>query len=117
MVLFFFAVIVPVVVLKNAGRALPRWMFEARCEQTYRQSDSPQYSVPGFSYLYFERSTGFPPRMDPVSQARRRNTPSTHARMVVTDFSRAWGPDEDPPREVLTCRTDLQGRTHLRPFR
>ena len=37
--------------------------------------------------------------------------------MVVTDFSREWGPYEDPPRVVLTCRTDLQGRTHLQPFR
>lgn len=117
MVLFFFAVIVPVVVLKNAGRALPRWVFEARCEQTYRHSASPQYGVPGFSYLYAERSNGFPARMDPVSQARERNTGSTHAQMVVTDFSREWGPSEDPPRVVLSCRTDLQGRTHLQPFR
>ncbi|GGL95387.1 hypothetical protein GCM10010840_36810 [Deinococcus aerolatus] len=87
MVLFFFAVIVPVVVLKNAGRALPRWVFEARCEQTYRQSVFPQYSVPGFSYLYFERSTGFSRRTDPASQARRRNTSTTEAQMVATDFS------------------------------
>ena len=116
-VLFFFAVVVPVVVLQNAGRALPRWVFEARCEQTYRDSASPQYGVPSFAYYYAERSTGFPPRTDPVSQARERNTPATEVQMIITDFSREWGPYEDPPREVLSCRTDLQGRTHLQPFR
>ena len=90
-VLFFFAVIVPVVVLKNAGRALPRWVFEARCEQTYRHSAYAQYGVPSFSYHYAERSTGLPARMDPVSQARERTTPATETRMVITDFSRELG--------------------------
>ncbi|MFK7604208.1 hypothetical protein ACI3L1_18590 [Deinococcus sp. SM5_A1] len=104
LIMFFGMIILPLLILMNNGAVLPVAVLNARCEAAYRASAYPQLTVPNFSFRYSARYPSF------IPETSDRNV------MVVSDFTARLPDPAAPPRVVLACKTDLNGRIKLGPL-